>query len=240
MPKIEKFSFDTIVDFDKHIDSSIQNYSGLIEHINNISTYFIQKNSTILDIGCSTGSLLIQNRIKHTDQSIKFLGFDISENLLVQGREIIKQADLQNISLENIDIVQYSNNETSINDFNSFVDDEINLVTSIFTLQFLPIESRQKIVDRIYNSLNKGGAFIVAEKIYNENGLTQDILNFAHYDFKRKTFSSEEILSKQIDLRTIMKPLTDKQNIEMFEYAGFENISTFWQSLSFKCYLLIK
>jgi len=217
----EKFSFDTIKNFDNHINQSISGYNNLIELIQSISTYFITKNSNVYDLGCSTGLLLKKlNSINKNNSS--FVGYDISKNLL-------KEKSTKNISFYNRDIT-----DKSIKLYNT------NLILLIFTLQFLEIRKRYSVLKKIYNNLNIGGACIVAEKIYINDGFCEDIFTFSHYDQKLKNFTYKEILKKQIDLRSIMRPLTEKENIKMFKKSGFKKIQSFYQSLNFKSWLLIK
>ena len=211
----DKFSFDTIEDFDNHIDLSIQNYSGLIEHIKNISTYFIKDHSIVYDIGCSTGNL-IKVLKKHNKTETQYIGIDKAINL-TEGQEDVINMDL---------------NDWEAKDF--------CFGASLFTLQFLPIALRRQVLKELYDNLTPGGAIVVSEKIFLEDGFIQDLLNFSHYDFKRKSFDSHEILSKQVDLRYIMKPLTENQNIQLFEEAGFDQVQSIWQSLHFKAWILIK
>lgn len=213
--QIEKFSFDTIEDFDNHIDLSIQNYSGLIEHIKNISTYFIKEDTIVYDIGCSTGNLMKVLK-KHNDIPVKYVGIDKATNLTEGNEDIINM------------------------DLNDWKADEFSFGASLFTLQFLPIRLRKQVLKQMHDNLMPGGAIIVSEKIFMENGFVQDLLNFSHYDFKRKSFESHEILNKQVDLRYIMKPLTEQQNINMFKESGFSQVQSFWQSLHFKAWILIK
>lgn len=223
MKKEEKFSFDTIEDFDKHIDISIPNYSGLIEHVVDLSTNFVKEDSICYDLGCSTGKLLTKIESRNKDRFEKapiYIGIDKSENLA-------KGEEKENFYIEN-------------DDLNSFVLNKSSLTMSIFTLQFLSIEDRKSLIEKTYNSLEEGGAFIVAEKCFHRSGFFQDIFNFTYYDFKHNSFSYEEILQKQIDLRYIMRPITSEENEAMFRNAGFTMIETFWQSLNFKAWLLIK
>ncbi len=212
---MDKFSFDTIEDFDGHIDVSIQNYSGLINHIKNISTYFIKEGSTIYDIGCSTGNL-IRVLKEHNKVDSTYIGIDKADNLTA-GRE-----DVYNMDLKNWVATTY--------DFGAV----------LFTLQFLPLDLRKQVLKEMYDKLNPGGAIVISEKIFLEDGYMQDVFNFSHYDFKRKTFESEEILNKQVDLRYIMRPLTKKENMKLFNEAGFTKITCFWQSLHFKAWILQK
>jgi len=215
MENTKKFSFDSIEDFDGHIDLSIQNYSGLIEHIKNISTYFIKDGCKVYDIGCSTGNLIrvLQN---HNKTNTKYIGIDKAENL-TEGREDVINMDLADWKAE-----------------------KFCFGACLFTLQFLPIELRIQVLKELHDNLQPGGAIIVSEKIFLEDGYIQDVLNFSHYDFKRKHFKSEEILNKQVDLRYIMRPLTKKENITLFKNAGFTKITSFWQSLHFKAWILQK
>ncbi|MGO8845564.1 MAG: hypothetical protein ACLQFI_09565, partial [Methylocella sp.] len=59
MTKGTDFSFAAYADdFDRHIGSSIRGYDNLREDCVALSQYFIQKDSTVLDIGCSSGEFL--------------------------------------------------------------------------------------------------------------------------------------------------------------------------------------
>ena len=209
-----KFDFNTIQDFDNHIDKSIPSFSIMMNAINSISEYFITKNTTIYDLGCSTGKLL---------KSIKY------DNLKVDyDNAKILPEEHKEIKFKNVDL------ESDFEIKNS------SLVYSIFTMQFLNRNTRQNYCNTIYNGLNKGGALILCEKIYQENGLLQEILTFTHYEHKCKEFTELEIIKKEKDLRFIMKPNSFKQNIELLNNSGFTNITTFWQSYNFIGLIAIK
>ena len=115
-----------------------------------------------------------------------------------------------------------------------------DLTLSLFTMQFIPPKKRQKIYDNIYKSLNWGGAFVLCEKIRGNDARFQDILNFLYFDFKSKSFSSNEILNKESSLRGIMEPFTIKSNLDYLKRAGFKDIMPIYQYLCFKGFLAIK
>ena len=209
------FSFDTIDDFDHHIDLSIPDYSTLIKHILNISKSFVKSDRIVYDFGASTGKLLELLDKKHKTNT-DYIGIDRAVNLTEGSKYVIN------------------------GDINKFVIEDHCLSLLIFTLQFLSIEERESVLWRIYQKLDKGGALIVAEKTIADEGLIQDLLTFAYYDFKRENFTGAQIFSKQEDLRYIMAPLTECENYELFRGAGFTRISSFWSSLSFKAWILIK
>lgn len=213
--QLKPFDFNTISDFDNHIDKSIPNYSFLIEAIKSISDYFVTNEGVIYDIGCSTGKLLLSLPYK-----CKKVGYDNSNlipNKDFEGVLFLKEDVTGEIKLQNAQIVY-----------------------SIFTLQFINPTSRMMVLQKIYDNLNDGGAFIICEKVYQENGKLQEILTFSHYDFKSKNFTIDEIFSKEKDLRFIMKPKTLEENIMDLKKVGFKSVATFFQSFNFVGIIAIK
>ena len=63
----------------------------------------------------------------------------------------IKKNKVKNIKILNNDIIKFKLKKC-------------NLVISYYTIQFIHPSHRQKIFDKIYNSLNWGGAFIIFRK----------------------------------------------------------------------------
>jgi len=211
---MNKFDFNTIKDFDEHISKSIPNYDVLINTILSMSEYFITKDTAIYDLGCSTGKLL---------KSIKYPNLKIGYD----NAKLMPEKDSE-IEFKNIDL----NGEFEVKN--------ACIVYSIFTMQFLNRMSRENFCKTVYDGLNSGGAFILCEKIYQENGMMQEVLSFSHYDYKGNHFTEEEIIKKEKDLRYIMKPNSMQQNIHLLQSAGFKTITSFWQSYNFVGLIAIK
>jgi len=217
-----EFSFSTIENFDEHISSSIPRYEDLISSILNLSPYFIEDDTNVYDLGCSTGKLLNNLKEKNISKSASYYGLEIEDNFIDKK---IESKDV-NIFKQNINTYNGHNNAS--------------MITSIFTLQFIPLKDRQDMIDKIYNSLNKGGAFIFSEKVLSKHLKLQEIMTFQYYDFKRKTFTPEEILTKENNLRNIMKPITLQDNLSMLKSAGFSEFDIFWRNNNFLSILAIK
>jgi tRNA (cmo5U34)-methyltransferase len=218
------FSFDTIENFDKHIDLSILGYINLQKTILNISSYFIKPQSNVYDIGCSTGLMLNYLDEKIGDNSVRYFGVDITDNLL--GKNC---PDKANVVFEKENVCS-----------EDFLMKKTSFVISVFTLQFLPVHKRANVLKKIFDSLNQGGAFIISEKTYIGDGQIQDIFTFSYYDYKQESFSPDHILSKQNDLRKIMNPVSQEEIEESLKQAGFKKVCKFWQSLQFNGWLCIK
>jgi tRNA (cmo5U34)-methyltransferase len=179
--------------------------------------HFMQKKiSAIVDLGCSTGKLL---------ESIPFegtkLGIDISGNLLPQSHDEVQYVQKDLRSFKNLGKTP-------------------SLVISLFTLQFLPLADRPNILSLVYDELAEGGAFIWAEKVHEESGELERVMNSAYYDFKRLHFSASEIMKKERDLRPIMQTNTSMRNYIMAENAGFTVGTMFWKFYNFEAWLFIK
>ncbi len=108
-------------------------------------------------------------------------------------------------------------------------------------MQFVQPKYRQLIYNRIFNSLNWGGALILFEKIRGNDARFQDIMNFLYFDFKKiNGLSKEEILNKELSLRSVLDPYTLKANLDFLKRAGFKDVMPICQYLSFIGLLAIK
>ena len=211
---MNKFDFNKIKDFDKHIDLSIPNYGWLNDQIVNFSQYFIERFTNVYDIGCSTGKLL--KRLQ-TTLDVDYYGIDNS-TLLPKANGVI------NFIKE--DLRQY----------NGYLN--ASFITSIFTLQFMERAERKKLIKKIEAGLNKYGAFIICEKTYSNSPMMQDIINSMYYKFKENSFSSQEILKKERELRYNLKMLKLDDILNELRVIGEPEI--FWRSFNFVGCIVVK
>tara|TARA_B100000767_G_C19734791_1_gene523394 strand:+ start:107 stop:823 length:717 start_codon:yes stop_codon:yes gene_type:complete len=217
--------------FEKHIAKSVPFYNEGHKVITNLSDFFLKDGSTFYDLGCSTGNLIKKISLRHSNKKINFIGIDSVKEMINQAnlnkkeirsnlkcKILFKKADIQKCKLKKND-----------------------MFISYYTIQFLPPKIRQKVVDKIYKSLNWGGAFIMCEKIRGPDARFQDILTLMYNEFKLdNNFTSEEILQKSRSLKGVLEPFSDKGNLDMLKRSGFKDIFPIFQMLSFKGYLCIK
>ena len=176
--------------FDEHISWSIRGYDNLLNDVISFSRYFVENDTNVVDLGCSTGKtterMLLHNKDHCKDAT--YVGIEIAkgfyDNLDERLKNLNKNEPWAQVKFIKDDVIDHKFNNCS-------------LVTSIFTLQFMPKKDRKQVIKNIYNGLNDGGAFIFAEKIYTENAFIQDMLTFNYYDFKREKFDAEDIMDKE-------------------------------------------
>jgi len=228
--KNASWTFDKNVpkNFSKHIKNSVPHYNEGHEICLQLSDFFLKEKSNCYDLGCSTGTLLnkLSNR---NDKRINFFGIDSVKKMIIQAKKENK-------------IKKNTNKITHINgDFLKTKFKKSDLVISYYTIQFIHPKFRQEILNKIFKTLNWGGAFIMFEKIRASDARFQDIFSIIYNDFKLKNnFSPTEIIYKTKSLKGVMEPFSDFGNLSLIKRAGFKDVIPVFQWLCFKGYLCIK
>jgi tRNA (cmo5U34)-methyltransferase len=225
-----KFSFTTIQDFDVHIAQEIRGYETLFKIATGIADTVITTGTNVYDIGCSTGRFLITLAEKiaaETDpfrhRYVRFIGIEPNDNF----------ADCHRDTPESITFMHEW--VTGCTRF-----ENASLISCIFTLQFIPIQERQAVIQNVYNGLNPGGVLLLAEKVCSADPEIDRLINDCHLDFKREATDPAQILEKDVQLRSIMRPLTFQDNISLLENAGFNRYECFWRVNNFVALIAMK
>jgi|APGre2960657423_1045063.scaffolds.fasta_scaffold56562_2 tRNA (cmo5U34)-methyltransferase len=221
--------------FDTHIELSIRGYSNLIDDVLKLSEYFVEDDTKVVDIGCSTGKMLkaMINQNSFSKRA-SYIGIELEEEFVEEWSPrsdewtpSTKEDFIPNLYFHNIDVRDYNFENCSF-------------VSSIFTLMFMPPHQRETVIKNVYNGLNSGGAFVFSEKTMADSAKIQDIRTFTYYDYKRKSFTTDDIMDKEKTLRSMAKPNTREELLNMCKAAGFSKIESFWQNHAFVGFLAIK
>lgn len=221
------FSGSVAKNFVSHIDKSVPFYSNGHELIKGYSDYFLKDGSLCYDIGCSTSELLIKLS-NYTNKKVKFIGIDKESGMVKFSKKLIEKKKIKNIQIkkEDINLIKLRKNDLTI---------------CYYTIQFIAPKIRQKIINKIYSSLNWGGAFIFFEKIRGADARFQEMYTRLYHDFKEANgFTVQEIDVKEKSLRGVLEPFSEFGNLGLLRRAGFKDISSIFQYLCFKGYLCIK
>jgi tRNA (cmo5U34)-methyltransferase len=213
----KKFSFTNFSkEFDDHIDRSIRGYSTLRTDVVSLSRYFVENDTTVLDLGCSQGSL-IRRMYENNDhvRSTEYIGVELNDSF----QEHWKEEEQLKYIVDDITTMEFPKN--------------LSLVTSLFTFQFIPERKRVHLMEKIYENLIEGGAFVFSEKLLSIGGKVQNMMEFMYYDYKREHFTEKEILDKEIELRHLAKLTNEDLLIKQLLGVGFRQIQTFWRNFNF-------
>lgn len=216
------FSAGVVKVFDEHVRNSVPLYDLFQKEIASMSVYFSQKNSNIIDIGTSTGSLISLLMNYNSHRNVNFIGIDVEPDMIEECKTRHPEINFQVLDAVECD---YTN---------------ASVVTSMLTLQFMEHSKRKEVLKRIYNQMNLNGALFIVEKVRSVDVEIHDIYSDLYYDFKREKFNCTEILDKNQSLRGVMKPITTNENIEMLKSVGFKKVDIFMKINNFAGILAIK
>ena len=215
---------DTFVD---HARSSIPLYDLGHDLICQVSDFFCLPDSTCYEIGTSTGELLkkLAERNSHKS-SIRWIGLDREPQMIKSAKAHCK--GLKNVELRHEDII---NSEFEKSDF----------IVSYYCMQFVPPRHRQDLINRIYNSLNWGGAFLLFEKVRGPDARFQDIITTLYTEFKlNNNLTPNDIVNKTLSLKSIQEPFSTAGNLDLLARAGFKDVATIMKYICFEGFLAIK
>ena len=115
------------------------------------------------------------------------------------------------------------------------------MILSYYTMQFINPRHRQDVFNKVYESLEWGGAFVLFEKVRAPDARFQDIASQLYIEFKvDNEFNETEILGKQRSLKGVLEPFSTQGNFDLMKRAGFVDMMTIMKSISFEGFLAIK
>ena len=147
------------------------------------------------------------------------------------------------------DMINFANKNSNKTKNTKFIKKDIlnfkfkksDLIISYYTTQFIKPRDRQKLFNKIYKSLNWGGAFVMFEKVRANDARFQDISTALYNEFKlQNKYSPSEIFNKTRSLKGILEPFSIKGNCDMLERAGFEDYLEIFKYICFSGFLAIK
>ena len=202
-----KWEFDENVTdcFEDMLTRSIPQYDVMRESCANLA-YDVIKNVNgkekgvfnILDIGCSDG-LMIEKLMSKFNGEGRYTGIDISEPMLKKAKyRFLDDIINRKVVIKNCDLRS------------DFPDGYYDVVTSILSIQFTPIEYRQHIIQNIYNSLSSAnGCFIMVEKVLGNTDNINKLFIKNYYDMKKQNgYTEEQIERKRLSLEGVLVPVT--------------------------------
>jgi len=217
---VKEFDFNTIDDFDEHIRLSIPNYEFLISQVKMYIDAFAESNCPVVDVGCSTGSLIASI---DASEDIQFYGID--ESILIDNA--IATNESINKHFEQVDFFEWD------------MPKDCSVVCSVFFLQFLGYKERKTALKKMTKHLIEGGRLIVCEKTYFHDSRIEHIVSANYLEEKRANFSDKDILDKNTKLGNSMKLKTDRELIT--ELSAYGDVTVFFKSLGFTgCIVRVK
>jgi len=230
--RLGDFTFDeqTAGVFDDMLVRSVPFYLEQQAMIQELARKHVVPGTRVYDLGCSTGTTLINLAKDAGRQAKRLIGYDNAEPMLAKAREKIAAQGLDQL----IQVAPADLNRL-------FALEKASFVTLCWTLQFVRPLQRVRTLRRIYEGLVDHGALIVMEKVLTNATDMNRLFIELYYDFKRRNgYTEQEIAKKREALENVLVPYRIDENLQLFRDAGFQLVSTFFQWYNFVGFLCIK
>lgn len=229
IPAGEKWAFDENVTgvFEAMLENSIPGYADMRQWVTRFASRFIpEQGGVVIDIGASRGDALAPLLAAHP--ACRFYAVEVAEPM----RKAMKARFAgQGVTLCANDL-RYDH---------SVLEMPADVVLSVLTLMFIPIEYRTRLVNCIHRNLKPGGAFLLVEKSVQQDPLMDEVFNDLYYRFKSDNgYTAEAILRKKLSLEGVLVPLTQQWNEDTLRAAGFQHVQVFWRAANFFGVLAVK
>jgi tRNA (cmo5U34)-methyltransferase len=196
-----------------------------------LSAEFAQPDTTVVDLGCSTGtSILRLGAAIPRDISVRFVGIDSSPEMLEKARQKLASSGFDREV------------ELRLGDLNQGVEIEnASVVLLVLTLQFVRPLHREWLVRSIYEGLAPRGGLILVEKILGESSTLNRLYIKNYYEMKRRNgYSDLEIAQKREALENVLIPYRLEENRELLKRVGFPQSDVFFQWYNFCAMVAVK
>ncbi len=227
----EDFVFnDRVVEvFDDMLDRSVPFYRQVISATAQLLDRLLSDGDEIIDLGCSTGTALIELSRLLNHKKLAYTGVDNSPAMLEKAR---LKAELYSKS-SFFTFIEQDITQLHCPDTDAFI---LN-----YTLQFIRPMQRANFVRHLFDSLRPGGVLVLSEKtITKDTRLNREFIDIYH-DFKKEMGYSElEIAKKREALENVLIPFSVDENLTMLDQAGFSSVQTFFQWFNFTSFIAVK
>lgn len=232
LDELASFSFDEQVVrvFPDMIKRSVPGYSQILGMAGVIAKRYVPEGGRIYDLGASLGgSTLSVLQQLHELQQVEVIAVDNSESMVSRCQQLLQQTYPERA-------VQVVCADISELDYQ-----RCDLILLNFTLQFLPLDQRQPLLDHLFAALRPGGALLLSEKVHFDDPRQSQLLYELHHDFKRANgYSDMEISQKRTALEDVLRTATPEQHQAALQQAGFAFTLQWFQYLNFASFLALK
>jgi len=206
--------------FSDMLRRSIPDLDGMRAAVNRAASYHLRAGDVVLDLGTAHGDAVAGILDRCPDVTAR--ACECSEPMREAATRRLSAAYPGRVEVEGIDLRR------------GFPAGRYRVILCVLTLQFTPIEYRQRIVQSCFEALLPGGALLLVEKTIGTSAKVDDFLTGGYLALKAENgYSTEDIERKRLALEGVLVPVTDRWNEDMLDSAGFKDVTAFWRWFNF-------
>ena len=214
--------------FDDMLDRSVPFYQQVQKQLCELAALYAKPGTNIYHLGSSLGSTCFRLSDHLQNPEVRIVGIDNSESMVKKAHSRLSERNARNVSFRCADMTEVEFENASV------------VIVSL-TLQFLRPAKRVRMLEKIYEALNPGGALLLFEKVICPDSSLNQIFIKNYYHFKEANgYSQTEIAEKRKALENVLIPYSYEENCELVSNAGFSIFECFFRWYNFMCLLAIK
>lgn len=229
------FTFDekVVSVFPDMINRSVPGYPTIIKMIGSLAERYVQPNTACYDLGCSLGASTFAMRHHVPVDSVQIISVDNSQAMLDKFQRAI--------ALDNEHRGEGAKIIAQLSDIADVHIQNASMVVLNFTLQFIPVEQRRAMIQKIYDGLVEGGVLVLSEKLVFDDTHMNELYIDLHHSFKKaQGYSELEIAQKRSAIENVLVPETLQAHKQRFNEAGFKSSDVWFQCMNFASLVAIK
>jgi tRNA (cmo5U34)-methyltransferase len=228
-----EFDAEVAEAFDDMLARSIPWYENMRAIVTDVAASFVPKGTpeagSVVDLGASRGEglapLIDRLGINATYQAI-----EVSPPMLAALRERFPKGSAPAVTVRDFDLRR---------GYPPIRPADATLL--VLTLQFVPIEHRQRVLRNVWKHTVPGGALVLVEKVLGATAEIDALLVERYYALKGENgYSSDEIERKRLALEGVLVPVTARWNEDLLRQAGFADVDCFWRWANFAGWVAVR
>tara|TARA_B110000503_G_scaffold4668_1_gene6162 strand:+ start:490 stop:1278 length:789 start_codon:yes stop_codon:yes gene_type:complete len=221
-PGLFAFNETVVGVFPDMIRRSVPGYTTVIGMTGILAARHARPGTRIYDLGCSLGASLLSAAHQLDGDDYTLIGIDNSPAMLSHASKILSHEALS----MPCELIEGDITTTPI--------ENASVVIMNYTLQFVPVEERDRLLRRIRDAMQPGDALILSEKLTFEEPMMNGLMINLHEDFKRaQGYSDLEVAKKRQALENVLIPESREAHIRRIRECGFSHCDFWFQCFNF-------
>ena len=229
------FRFDEAVArvFPDMLQRSIPGYAASLEAVGSLAARYVKAGTNCYDLGCSLGAATLAMLQGIRAEGCNIVAVDSAPAMIDRCRAAVREFEKPDgkgttVAMERADIRDVDIRNAS-------------MVVLNYTLQFVPVEAREALLQKVCAGLLPGGILVLSEKVVDEDPHMNQLLVDLHHEHKRRNAYSElEISRKRAALENVLVPETVTAHFERLDRVGFAHRAIWLRYFNFVSIVAIR
>lgn len=232
---VEPFRFNDEVArvFPDMLRRSIPGYAASLEAMGSLAARYVRPGTRCYDLGCSLGAASIAMRQGIRVDECRIVALDNAPAMVSRCREVVEEDRKRRPDCTPIDVVEGDILDAKLSN--------ASMVVLNYTLQFLAVDDRDRIIRNIYDALIDGGVLMLSEKVVDPDPAMEALLVDLHHEHKRRNdYSALEISRKRAALENVLIPETVRDHRDRLMRSGFSSAAVWLRFFNFVSIIAIR